>query len=147
MRLALRRQSYDLTTRALVVAGHAPTPVGVPLCAVAADDQSVDAALAAGADLVRLLAPTTAAYGACAAAEVAVIVPADTGIAEARAAGLPPEAIVPDAVFLDVTGLPCQLSATVVGVLRGARVVRTDGVEAARRVCDVLAAIMEAGDR
>lgn len=148
MRLALRHQTYDLTTRALVVARRgAQACPEVPVCEVAADDDAVDAAVAAGVDLVRLLAPTTAAYRACASAGVAVVVPGDGGGAEARAAGVPPAAMVPDTIFLDVTGLPCPLSATVVGVLRGARVVRTDDVGAGQRVADVLAAILDAGGR
>ena len=43
-----------------------------------------------------------------------------------------------------MTGRECPMAATAVGVIRGARIVRTDDVRGARRVCDVLAAVMEA---
>jgi hypothetical protein len=166
MRLTLGSRTYDLATRALVLGtGERAADLGadmveltgagspqsrratpVPVFAVVADDPALARALAAGAELVRLLHPTAAGYRACAAAAVAVSVPAGR-TAEAAAAGLPPDRLVPDALFLDVTGVACPLAATVAGVLRGARLVRTDDVVAARRVCDVLAAIAGAGPR
>ena len=36
------------------------------------------------------------------------------------------------------------MAATAAGVIQGARIVRTTDVRGARRVCDVLAAVMEA---
>jgi hypothetical protein len=167
MRLTLGSRTYDLATRALVLGtgeraadqgadlvelpppGGAPpsqSPPPVPLFAVVADDASLARALSAGAELVRLLHPTAAGYGTCAAGGVAVVVPAGR-TAEAEAAGLAADRVVSDALFLDVTATPCPLAATVVGVLRGARLVRTDEVRVARRVCDVLAAIAGAAPR
>jgi dihydropteroate synthase len=49
-----------------------------------------------------------------------------------------------DPLLLDVTSEACPAAATAAGVIRGARIVRTGDVRAARRVCDVLAAVMEA---
>ena len=124
MRLTLGAHSYDLTTRALVV--------GVS-----------DVSEVPGPGLVRLREPTADALARCAAARAVVIVPAEWMDA-AGAAGLPPDRIVPDSLLLDVTGSDCPVAATAVGVIRGARIVRTEDVRGARRVCDVLAAVMEA---
>jgi len=162
MRVTLGPRTYDLTTRALVlgtVEGAESEgadlaeqvvpgdPAAVPLVAEAADAAAVDAALAAGAALLRLTGPTTAdAYRRCAAAGVAVLVPAGA-VHEARAAGLAADRVLPDTLLVDVTGAAAPLAVTVVAVIRGARIVRTDGARAARRVCDVLAAILEAGDQ
>jgi hypothetical protein len=162
MRLTLGSRTHDLTTRALVMGtdGRAAAdgadvvdvgaagPVSqdrppVPVCVLAADDASVGRALAWGAELIRLPSPSAAALASCAAAGATVLVGAGDVIAAATA-GLPPDRILPAAAVLDVTGVPCPLAATVAGVLRGARVVRTDDVRGARRVRDVLAAIMEA---
>ena len=84
-------RTYDLTTRALVVAA-----AGAP---------------AEGADLVEVDGP----------------LPVD---------GHP--------LFVDVTDAECPTAAVAVAVIRGARLVRTADVRGARRVCDVLAAILEA---
>ena len=54
---------------------------------------------------------------------------------------LPAEALP---LFVDVTDSPCPTAATAVAVIRGARLVRTGDVPGARRVCDVLAAVLEA---
>lgn len=159
MRLTLGSRDYDLTSRALVlgvdgvpedlvregadlleVAGY-----GRPVCAVASGDATVERALEEGAVLVRLTAPTRTALEACAAAGAAVIVPADVDQPAAAAAGLPPDRIVPDRLLLDVTRSACPVAATAVGVIDGARIVRTTDVRGARRICDVLAAVMEAG--
>ncbi|MDQ3990477.1 MAG: hypothetical protein M3291_15050, partial [Actinomycetota bacterium] len=54
---------------------------------------------------------------------------------------------LPDAVhplFVDVTQAECPTAAVAVAVIRGARLVRTADVRGARRVCDVLAAVLEA---
>ena len=53
-----------------------------------------------------------------------------------------PEAAGP--LFVDVTGAQCPMAATAVAVIRGARLVRTADARGARRVCDVLAAVLEA---
>ena len=119
MRLTLGARTYDLTTRALVVDDS--------VCAVAEDDASLRRALTAGAILVRMPTPTVDALERCAAA-----------------AGLPPDRVVPDPLWLDVTGRDCPVAATAVGVIRGARVVRATDVRGAQRVCDVLAAVLEA---
>ncbi len=76
-------------------------------------------------------------------AGVAVLVPAGAS-AGAKAAGFPPERVVPDTLLLDVTAEDFPVAATAVGVIRGARIVRTADVRGARRVCDVLAAVLEA---
>ena len=47
-------------------------------------------------------------------------------------------------LFIDVTAADCPTAAIAVAVIRGARLVRTTDVPGARRVCDVLAAVMEA---
>lgn len=161
MRLTLGPCSYDLTNRALVMGvGGAPDelvdqgadlveldrprgPSPVPVCVPAHDDAAVARALRTGASVVRLLAPTAAALKRCATAGVAVIVPAEW-THEASAAGVAHDLIVPDGVLLDVTGHDCPVAATVVGVLLGRRIVRTFDVRGARRVCDVLAAVLEA---
>lgn len=165
MRLALGSRSYDVTSRALVMATVAwATAAGeavaegadvvevdeidgeaeVPICVVAGDDAAVAAAVDAGAQLVRLAAPTPTAYTTCAEAGVAVVVP-DGATAAALAAGLDAERIVAESVLVDVVDAPCPLAAMVVGVIGGARIVRTTSPRQARRVADVLAAVLEAG--
>jgi hypothetical protein len=158
MRLTLGSRHYDLASRALVlgvdgrpedlvregadlleVAGY-----GRPVCVAASGDATVAPALEQGAVLVRLSAPTRTALEACAAAGAAVIVPAESAGAAAAAAGLPPDRVVPERLLLDVTGSACAVAATAVGVVTGARIVRTADVRGARRICDVLAAVMEA---
>ena len=70
-----------------------------------------------------------------------------------RRAGIPADRIVVAGgathgaypVLVDVTGAPSPTAATAVAVVRGARIVRTGDVRGARRVCDVLAAVMGAG--
>jgi hypothetical protein len=47
-------------------------------------------------------------------------------------------------LFVDVTGADCPTAATAVAVIRGARLIRTADPRGARRVCDVLAAVLEA---
>lgn len=156
MRLTLGLRSYDLTVRALVLGVGAPEDLvaqgadlvespgaGATLVATAVDDASLEAALTAGAGIVRLLSPTAGGLRRCAEAGVAVLVPAGA-VEDARAAGLPPDRVVPDTLLLDVTGSECPTAATAVGVIRGARIVRTADVRGARRICDVLAAVMEA---
>lgn len=160
MHLALGGHRYDLRTRALVMgalsppgdlvaqgadilelqgsAGAMPLPVYVP----ASDEVSVDRALSGMADLVHLRRPTARSLELCAAAGVAVMVP--QGATEAAAAaGVPTERVVVDSLLLDVTGDDCPAAATAVGVIRGARIVRTTDVRGARRICDVLAAVFE----
>jgi hypothetical protein len=129
MRLLLGSRSYDLDTRALVIgledAPGADLVEGAPEgFATATDESELDAALAAGACLVRLTAPTAAQLRRCEEAGVAV---------------------VDERLFLDVAGEPCPLPAVAAGVVSGARIVRTTDVRAARRVADVIAAILEAG--
>ena len=126
MRLTVGRRTYDLTTRALVVAA----------------DEVADTA-AASVALVRLTRPTPPVLERCARAGATVIVP-PRDVGAARAAGFPSDRIVPDTLFVDVTGAHCPVAATAVGVIRGARVVRTTDVRGARRICDVLAAVLEA---
>ncbi|MGI8982949.1 MAG: hypothetical protein ACR2HM_00170, partial [Acidimicrobiales bacterium] len=58
--------------------------------------------------------------------------------------GLPPERAVPDTLLVDVTTEQWPAAAAAVGVIRGARLVRTADVAGSRRVCDVLAAVLEA---
>ncbi len=135
MRLTLGSRTYDLTTRAVVVDDS--------VYATAEDDASLDRALGAGAILVRMSTPTVAMLERCAAAGVAVVVPAEA-VDMAGAAGLPPDKVVPEALWLDASGRECPVAVTAVGVIRGARVVRTTDVRGARRVCDVLAAVLEA---
>ena len=146
MRLALGSRSYDLDRRALVVALQ-DTP-GADLVdgapggfATASDGAALDRALAAGACLIRLPAPTPALLRRSADAGVSVVVPAGTPAAP----DLPPERVVPDHLFLDVADDPCPLAAVAAGVVGGARIVRTGHVQVARRICDVLAAVWTAG--
>jgi hypothetical protein len=161
MHLALGSRHYDLATRALVLGALGPPDAmvrqgadlveacagfgtaSVPICAVALDEAEIDAAVAAGADIIRLPDPTPASLRRCAAAGVAVIVPAPA-VDGAYAAGLPPERVVAEPLLLDVTAHDSPVAATAVGVIRGARIVRTADVRGARRICDVLAAILEA---
>jgi hypothetical protein len=161
MRITLGTRTYDLTHRALVMGALGDPaglvaegadivelavpdrPVGVPVCVPAEDEHGVDLALAGGASLVRLSQPSPATLAACAAGGAAVIVP-DAAAGDAAAAGLTPDRIVRDTLVLDVTGHDCPVAATAVGVIGGARIVRTTDVRGARRVCDVLAAVMEA---
>ena len=160
MRLTLGSRSYDLRTRALVmgVAGSPeelaaqgadivelaePARAERPVCVRARDDDGVRRALAAGVDLLHLPEPTPASLALCAEAGVAVLVPPGAS-AEAAAAGLPPERVVVDALLLDVTSADLPAVPTAVGVIQGARIVRTADVPGARRVCDVLAAVLEA---
>lgn len=155
MRITIGSTSYDLTTRALVIGvgdaaegadlveldiGAGPAPVSAPGYATASDDGAVGRALSAGAGLVRLTQPTTGALALCAAAGAAVVVPAD----RAGDTGLPSDRVVADTLLVDVTAAACPVAATAAGVIRGARIVRTTDVRGARRVCDVLAAVMEA---
>jgi len=160
MRLTLGSHSFDLTTRALVMGvdgapealvaqgadivelAHLDRPIAVPVCIVASGDHAVERALAAGAGLVCLRPPTTGALRRCATSGVAVMVPSGA-TDEAAAAGLPPDRIVSEDLLLDVTGEAAPSAATAVGVIRGARIVRTVDIGGARRVCDVLAAILE----
>jgi len=161
MLLALGPRRYDLRTRALVMGVFGPPDdlvangadvletegtglaMPVPVCVAASDDASVGRALSAGADLVRLFHPTAGSLSLCAAAGVAVLVPR-TAAGEAAAAGFPPERVVVESLLLDVTSDECPVAATAVGVIRGARIVRTADVRGARRICDVLAAVLEA---
>ncbi|CAA9224310.1 MAG: hypothetical protein AVDCRST_MAG10-835 [uncultured Acidimicrobiales bacterium] len=156
MRLTLGSRSYDLRTRALVmaVAGSPregadivhmvePGPAELPVCVTACDEDGVRRALAAGVDLLHLSEPTPASLSLCADAATAVLVP-PAAAADAAAAGLPPERIVVDALLLDVTTADLPAVVTAVGVIQGARIVRTADVAGARRVCDVLAAVLEA---
>ena len=156
MRLTLGSRSYDLRTRALVMAvggspGEGadivhmvePGPAELPVCVTACDEEGVRRALSAGVDVLHLPEPTPASLALCAEARAAVLVPMAASAA-AAAAGIPPERIVVDALLLDVTGADLPSPATAVGVIQGARIVRTADVAGARRVCDVLAAVMEA---
>ncbi len=138
MRLTLGSRTFDLTTRALVLGVGSPDDV-VDLV----DEGGLDRALAAGAALVRLQQPTPALLERCAAAGVAVVLPSGAA-GEAAAVGLPPDRVVVESLLLDVSAEPCPTAATAAGVLRGARIVRTADVRGARRVCDVLAAVLEA---
>ena len=130
MRLTLGPLTHDLTTRALVVGPGDGADVA-------------ELSQAPGPGLVHLPSPTPDLLARCAAAGAAVIVPA-ASVGAARAAGLPPDRIVPDTLLLDVTGRACPVAATAVGVIRGARIVRTADTRGARRICDVLAAVMDA---
>jgi hypothetical protein len=156
MRLTLGSCSYDLRTRALVMAvagaprGGAdivelpgPGPAELPVCARASDDDGLRRALSAGVDLLHLPEPTQSALAMCAEAGVAVLVPSAAS-ADAATAGLPPERVVVDALLVDVTGAELPVVSTAVGVIQGARIVRTADVAGARRVCDVIAAVLEA---
>lgn len=155
MRITIGSTTHDLTTRALVIgaggdpegadlveAGVGRAPAPVPVYASAADEAGVGRALAAGAGLVHLAAPSAATLALCAAAGAAVVVPG--GGAGAAGAGIPPDRVVADSLLVDVTAAPWPAAATAVGVIRGARLVRTADVRGARRVCDVLAAVLEA---
>lgn len=155
MRLTIGATSYDLSTRALVISaggagegadlvelGAAPAPPA-PVYASADDDAGVGRALSAGAGLVRLARPSPPALALCVAAGAAVVVPAaDADVA--AAAGLPADRVVPDSLLIDVTAEPWPAAATAAGVIRGARLVRTADPLGARRVCDVLAAVLGA---
>ncbi len=159
--ITLGPRSYDLRTRALVMGvGRSPQDLidqgadmveltyphqqmPVPVCVTASDDDLVRRALSAGAALLHLPEPTPSSLAMCAEAGVAVLVPAGAS-ADATAAGLPPERVVLDTLLLDVTAEDFPVAATAVGVIRGARIVRTADVRGARRVCDVLAAVLEA---
>ena len=161
MRLTLGSRTYDLRTRALVMGvGGSPRnlvdqgadmveltyphqQMPVPVYVTASDDHLVRRALSAGAALLHLPKPTPSSLAMCADAGVAVLVPPGAS-AGATAAGVPPERLVPDTLLLDVTAEDFPVAATAVGVIRGARIVRTPDVRGARRVCDVLAAVLEA---
>ncbi|HEV2758664.1 MAG TPA: hypothetical protein VGV86_03755 [Acidimicrobiales bacterium] len=156
MRLALGSRSYDLRTRGLVMAvSGAPTegadiveladpgPAELPVCVTACDDDGVREALSAGVDLLHLQEPTPSTLAMCVEAGAAVLIPLAAS-SDAATAGLPPERIVVDALLVDVTEADLPVVATAVGVIRGARIVRTADVAGARRVCDVLAAVLEA---
>lgn len=158
MWLTLGSRAYDLTDRALVMGvGGVPADMvaegadiveldrvderpTVPACVVADGVGAAQAALASGADLVRLPSPGPAELRLCAQAGVAVVVP-DESAEAAAAAGFAPDRVVVSSLVLDVVGDPCPLGVTVAGILRGARIVRTDHVRVARRVRDVLAAV------
>ena len=159
MRLALGSRSYDLTTRSMVIGvGGAPEemvaegadvievddgPAPAPVFTTASDEGGLGRALSAGAALVRLTDPTAGGLALCAAAGASVLVPAGAA-GDAGAAGLPPDRIAVDTLLVDVTGAEVPMAATAAGVIKGARIVRTTDVRGARRVCDVLAAVMEA---
>ena len=159
MRLTLGSRSYDLTTRSLVIGvGGAPAamvadgadvievhagPAPAPVYTTVSAEGDLGRALSAGAGLVRLTDPTAGSLALCAAAGAAVMVPAGAA-GDAEAAGFPPDRIVGDTLFVDVAAAEFPMAATAVGVIRGARIVRTTDVRGARRVCDVLAAVMEA---
>ena len=156
MRLTLGSRTYDLRTRALVmaVAGSPregadivhlvePGPAELPVCLTTCDDDGVRRALSVGVDLLHLPEPTVSSLALCAEAGAVVLVPSAASAA-AAAAGLPPERIVVDALLLDVTAAELPVVATAVGVIQGARIIRTADGLGARRVCDVLAAVMEA---
>lgn len=125
----------------------------VPVCLAVPEGCGSERAVASGAALVRFDGvPSSAAdYAACAKAGASVVVTAgETGSAER--AGIPADRIVVVGgdfggrypVLVDVTGSHSPTAATAVAVVRGARVVRTADVRGARRLCDVLAAVMEA---
>lgn len=150
MRLTIGPITYDLTTHALVIGvgavegadlvelGTGPAPAPAPVYATAGDDASVGRALSAGAGLVRLTHPSAGALALCAAAGAAAVVPAGAG------GGLPANRVLPESLLVDVTTADWPAAATAVAVIRGARLVRTADPRGARRVCDVLAAVMEA---
>ena len=106
MLLTLGSRTYDVTTRALVIAAAGTA--------------------AEGADLLEVAGPQP------------------LYVVAANEAGGQPALIVPDTLFVDVAGADCPTAATAVAVIRGARLVRTTDVRGARRVCDVLAAVLEA---
>lgn len=175
MRLFLGFRSYDLTNRALVMgtAGPAGSIAGVVgdgadivevcrvgnlpavgdavICLAPPDDPALEAGLAAGVPMVRLVTGASSmAFAGCARAGATVVVGA-AQTAAAEAAGVEPDRIVVEEgeaggrypVLVDVTRCDCPPAATAVAVVRGARIVRTAEVRGARRVCDVLSAIME----
>ena len=119
------------------------SPGSVPVCVTACDDDLIRRALSAGVALLRLPRPAPSALVLCAAAGAAVVVPPGAA-ADAAMAGLPADRIVSDVLLLDVTAADLPVVATAVGVIAGARIVRTAEVGGARRVCDVLAAVLEA---
>lgn len=147
MQLTVGPRSFDLTSRALVLGGGAAPDdlAGWPgrRYAVAGDAGALDAALSAPVALVHLPDPADPALRRCADAGVAVVVPAGA-VERARAAGMAADRVVADTLVLDVTGAPCPVAATAVGIIRGARIVWAPDAGAARRVRDVLAAVMEA---
>lgn len=130
MRLTLGPRTYDLTTRSVVVGRGEGADI-------------VELSEVPGPGLVHLPSPTPDVLEKCAMAGAAVIVPREC-VDAARAAGLSPDRVIPDTLFLDVTGSDCPVAVTAVGVIRGARIVRTADVRGARRICDVLAAVMKA---
>lgn len=180
MRLVLGSRSFDLTSRALIMGtvGGAVSVAGAvgegadivelddgvalarlagmepPVCVAVAGDAEVDAALAAGASLLRLgFGASAATYRRCAAAAGVAVVVAPAVVPDVEAAGMPADRIVVDRrhpggghpELVDVTDCACPVAATAAAVVRGARIVRTADVRGARRICDVLAAVWEAG--
>lgn len=157
MRLTVGSNSYDLTTRSVVIGvGGVPEEMvaegadvvevddgPAPVYTTVSDDGGLGRALAAGAALVRLIDPTAGGLALCAAAGASVLIPGGAA-GDAGAAGLPPDRIAVDTLLVDVTGAAVPMAATAAGVIKGARIVRTTDVRGARRVCDVLAAVMEA---
>ena len=154
MRVTIGPDSYDLTTRALVIGvggmsegadlmeldDNTAAPAPVPLYATASDDTALGHALAAGAGLVRLTHASVGSLALCAAAGVSVVVPAGVG----GVIGIAADRLIDDSLLVDVTTADWPAAATAAGVIRGARLVRTAEARGARRVCDVLAAVMEA---
>jgi hypothetical protein len=147
------RNGADIVEVGDVDGTFAPDAI-VPVCVAVTEGWGPERALASGPALVWFDgAPSSAAdYAACAKAGASVVVAAgETGSAER--AGIPPDRIVvADGDFggrypalVDVTGSHSPTAATAVAVVRGARIVRTADVRGARRICDVLAAVMEAG--
>ena len=139
----------------IVEVGHVDGPFAsdVPVCLAVPEGCGTEEALASGAALVRFDgAPSSDAYGACAKAGASVVIAAGE-IGSAERAGVPPDRIVVldgdlagrYPVLVDVTASPSPTAATAVAVVRGARIVRTGDVRGARRICDVLAAVTEAG--
>lgn len=161
MHLTLGSRSFDLTARSVVVGVGGPPEEMValgadlidleagagagaaPLYTTACDEAGLGRALSAGAALVRLTDPSAGGLALCAAAGAAVLVPAGAA-GDAAAAGLPPDRIAVDTLLVDVTRADSPVAATAAGVIHGARIVRTTDVRGARRVCDVLAAVLEA---
>jgi dihydropteroate synthase len=145
-------EECDLLLAALAEARAA---VDVPLCLGTTRPAVASAAAAAGAAMVDVGGPDTVLLGqAClGAGAVAVVSPG------ADAAGFDPSRVVVRtgdvaqarrlassgrAVLLDVPAR-CRVAAMAAGVVLGARLLRTDDVREARRVCDVLAAVWGAG--
>ncbi len=159
MRLVLGSRVFDLAARALVIAPLAGTGGAFALRARAARELA-----AAGADLVELGwevgigAADLRALARRSAVDLAVRVPAGPGdppvspgtaAAACREAGAllvagdrawPPE---PSAggPWSVVDAVGAGLEVVAVAVARGCRLVRTEDVGPARRVCDVLAAV------